>query len=576
MEEISKYFEVITESIHSIICIDDHYVDAYDNIESIKKNEKDYRESQEMYKALSENTGCQASMVRFDENKDISTLLRNQDLLILDWRLDDHADRPEKTLEILKHAVLADIPYVCIYTKDPITDIFPLCAYFFSGVTNEELQHMSEGVGALSKDKMDLLKSDDIYLPSDIEDVLVEQLKSEFEELGIDCSEKREIYKAYLTLRVNKVDEKYLVSGSKTHICDNYSVEKGVLCVKDTVILFMQKDQINAKQVLRKIAEAVKEVVENTVVNIIWLNYSNQFKQALRKRNSFLQDVKPEAFAYCVKKLSNSESDLELFVRELYRQELDDLVMAHNIDFPIELKSALFSKIDKTNRSDLYEQLITINSRIMLNHFLSQIEHNLQLGDMFYCENEGKKEYWLCITALCDCTRPTINIDNDYLFVRGYLLTDEKDIKRAVKEAESKWDSYVEVDDKVVIIRWAKPIKSLCVENVVVVGNGSIEGKFRDRAITLKYIGTLKEKYVQRIVNNTFSNAERVGVTLANTRPTEGKVEEIEDNTVIIKTESGELERVKREEIEEGGSIAMGRKVYWDSFGWSTKSYFKE
>ena len=40
MEEISKYLEVITESIHSIICIDDHYVDAYDDIESIQKNEK--------------------------------------------------------------------------------------------------------------------------------------------------------------------------------------------------------------------------------------------------------------------------------------------------------------------------------------------------------------------------------------------------------------------------------------------------------------------------------------------------------------------------------------------------------
>lgn len=570
MEEIGKkYSEVIQDSIHSIVCIDDHYVDVYDDIKRIQELEEDYIGTQNMYGALAANASSQVSLIRYDKKKDISSILQNRDLLILDWKLYDDKDRTEETLQIIDVAVQADIPYVCIYTKDKIDDIFPMCARFFSGTTDDELKKNYSISDMLTKSTIKMVEDSKFFTSTDITEDFRNQVKEDLEQQGIVIEEK-DFYNIFLARKIVPVKGKYWVSKNQVSICD---IRKKVLCVKDTVILFMHKEDITADQVLDKIADAVKEVVENTVVNIIWLNYSNQFKRALRKRNSFLQNVKPEAFAYCVKKLSNNESDLETFVRELYRQELDDLVMAYDIEVPSELRDSLFSKIDNINRSDLVEQLIVINSRIMSNHVLSKIGHDLQLGDMFYSENEGVKDYWLCITALCDCARPQTNIDNDYLFVRGYLVADGKDIKNAVREAESKYDSYVEVDNRVIIIRWDKPIKSLCINNRVVMENNTIEGKFRDRTIVLKYIGTLKEKYVQRIANTTFSNAERVGVTLANTRQIEGRVKGIEADIVTIQIGPGEFKSVKYEDIdEEGGSIGINKKVYWDSFGWSTKS----
>ena len=134
----------------------------------------------------------------------------------------------------------------------------------------------------------------------------------------------------------------------------------------------------------------------------------------------------------------------------------------------------------------------------------------------FICINseDGLCEYWLCITAKCDCRRPE-KISNNYIFIGGESCKD----KRAIVEAEKQYFSYVEIETEknsnVISVEWYSKISSIYITDNKVKRGCTIQGSIRGAQKEFKYIGNVKENFAQRMANRAFADGNRVGISLA-------------------------------------------------------------
>jgi hypothetical protein len=185
---------------------------------------------------------------------------------------------------------------------------------------------------------------------------------------------------------------------------------------------------------------------------------------------------------------------------------------------------------------------------------------DLDFGDVFYSEED--KQYYMCITALCDCLRPS-NTDFIFYFAKGepinieraILLGDSAFVSFISKDKAITWsrpaqtpsldvDNHKDEEDKVIKELknkvddleykvkhleafkykpiYIKPLSYL-VENPVI-SNGELElarifqyekNKGDLKFESLKYVTTIKPSYAQRISNHAFSHPVRVGVDFA-------------------------------------------------------------
>ena len=181
---------------------------------------------------------------------------------------------------------------------------------------------------------------------------------------------------------------------------------------------------------------------------------------------------------------------------------------------------------------------------------------DLNFGDVFEATIEGKKKYFLCITALCDCFIPN-KIKHNYYFVEGDAIS----IELANTLGDTAFISYLSQD---LAISWVIPdyVSTSKINNdsksdlerqllsekaksdllntfrykpayikprpLNIEGSKIIDNKITAREITyvsragqitedlpfyiFNYIGTIRPNYTQRIANHAFSHPIRVGV----------------------------------------------------------------
>ena len=117
-------------------------------------------------------------------------------------------------------------------------------------------------------------------------------------------------------------------------------------------------------------------------------------------------------------------------------------------------------------------------------------------------------EYLLCITPHCDCLRPD-KINNGFYFVIGT----EINLPTGLKKGDTGFISYIKTEKGIICIEWKKsPFTIYIPDNNI---SNPIECDFSGKKIALKYLTCQKENYTQRIANESFSSASRVGINLA-------------------------------------------------------------
>jgi len=118
--------------------------------------------------------------------------------------------------------------------------------------------------------------------------------------------------------------------------------------------------------------------------------------------------------------------------------------------------------------------------------------------------------YLLCITPHCDCLRPG-KINNYFYFVGGKKIK----LSQGLKKGDTGFISYIKTEKGFNCIEWEKPPFTIYITNENNILN-PIECDLMGQKLTLKHLTWQKENYTQRIANESFSHASRVGIEIAN------------------------------------------------------------
>jgi len=139
------------------------------------------------------------------------------------------------------------------------------------------------------------------------------------------------------------------------------------------------------------------------------------------------------------------------------------------------------------------------------------------LTDEFIVKMEDNKpnlykidiSYLLCVTPHCDCLRPS-KINNYFYFVGGKKIK----LSQGLKKGDTGFISYIKTEKGLYCIEWEKSPFTINISNEKNIIN-PIECDLMGQKITLKHLTWQKENYTQRIANESFSHASRVGINLA-------------------------------------------------------------
>lgn len=523
MENANEVLEnIIKQSIRNVICIDDGLLEPYcEEGDAIKV---DF--SKEMFDGISNTCQCSVTMVQYkgDETERlIEEKLNEKDLMILDWEL-TATGQIKKPLKVIDCALNKNIPYICIYTNSKdLKEISDHIEKYYSGCNVQMAENAAEiweKEGLMKEEFIDDIKrcfEDKANIPKLLKKV--QELCPEIDTSSCNYRKIENWIPVYLKW------ENYLLPEESKFIAKRVDGKDTVLNVDGKMIFVFSKKKsdddtdkaISPEQIVPAIAESMV-LKPNSIMNCIWLYYSNCYCRAVYKRPQFFKDIAYEGFAYHVGKIVESEDmELESFFKEIFNEELLDILNSQDISIP----AGLVDKILEDNRNNTNRaccrDLVKLNERLTINRRYSECEHKIAFGDVFCCTDaeSGLCEYWLCITAKCDCARPEEKIRNNYIFIGGRYVRDSV----ALTQAEIDYYSFInalEPDrENPICIQWCSKINSIYIEQNVVIRGKEIVGNLKGVEKHFVYLGNVKENYAQRMANMAFSNGNRVGVSLA-------------------------------------------------------------
>lgn len=509
--------DIVKQSIRNIICIDDDFLEPYEVVDS---NAKGLELSGRMYTALSTECECAVTMVSYNLKNTWEYLekkMKQKDLLIIDWELTQPV-RPEYTIGIINCALKNEIPYICIYTNEQNTEgIEDALKAYYSGHFKEEVKQISEiceKLGILKDEFVNIIKGCFSGSKNNIQ-----PLKKKMIELGIEIDQEQfnyenseEWYKLYLDWC------SYLLPSEREYVANKKS---NGLEVNGRKFFFFSKnlnneqdtsDMISPEHIISKIAQNIIES-PGSIMDGICLYYSNQFQEVLTHRAKILGDISFDAFAYYAKILLEEEGwdEFELFIKGLYKQELEQQIDIQNALIPELFAKELLARADRITASLIINDLIQLNAKININGTLSNMNHTISFGDVFKYKDGNEECYLLCVTAKCDCGRPE-KINNNYIFIRGIKCKSGK----ALENAEKEYFSFLYYEDKKSIaVEWKKKLNTIYILDYKIIKGRTLQGNLMGKDCELEFICTLKENYTQRMANMAFADGNRVGISLA-------------------------------------------------------------
>ncbi len=537
--------DIIQNSILSSVYIDDKIVEPF--TEKAAENEKYYNVS----KGLFESFRTAKKTIDFYQykkdknwNDDVDYLFKNRDLLILDWQLDDtqQLKQPE-TLKILRKAVLKDnLHFVSIYTETRNLDeiLYTIKAHFDKSFTKESQQRCEKMFEALEDESgTDILKLFSEYDNSLFQLALTtgEEKKSQIAELKSKIQKALgNTYKTFSTsLRqihsdwskacdilgyVSHKEEPFTeIVDYDTDVRTDY-VSDNFIVINHTIIQVTNKSAPEPKDLFEFFTNAVQKVAGNLLTLI-----SLEVRGLLRESSGFVGKdadiIKDEILFH---QLTKKEGFIEFLMSIIkshtisYFDHQQGKIKSVNPTFWETYKSSkkLEDSIESFNKdeSKIIEEIKKLNVYYNILHISKHPNSLLRFGDVFYTiDQEQRKDgqYFLCVTAHCDCINPKDNIKNNFFFIKGQ----KGDLTKLIKDGDGVFCSYIQDEDGISAINWnPKPviinIQDSKISEKKIIGKDGLNKDY-----TLIYHSTLKENYAQRMANYSFAHAMRVGIDFA-------------------------------------------------------------
>lgn len=520
MENTNEVLEnIVKESIKNVVCIDDGFIEPY--CDCGEKDATQLAFSREMLEGIANKCQCAVTMVQYkgDETERlIEEKFNDKDLLILDWEL-TVTGQIKKPLKIIDCALDNNIPYICIYTNT--TELKEISVYIEKYYLGYNVQMVRSAAEMWEKEG---LQKEELFddLKECFEDkTKIPKLIKKVQELcpGLDKSICNYWLPVYLKWG------NFILPDESKFIAKRVEGKDTVLNIDGKMVFVFSKKNpdsnidgaIAPEQIVPAIAECMV-LKPNSIMDCIWLYYANCYSKAVYKRSQFFKDIAYEGFAHHVSKILESEEcSLESFFKEIFNEELLDILNSQDIQIPAEIIDRILDDKKRNQNISCHKDLVRLNERLTINRRYSEFAHKIAFGDVFFCKDARNDvcEYWLCITAKCDCARPEQKIQNNYIFIGGRYVNDGV----ALKNAETGYYSFINIlepgKENPVCIHWCSKINSIYIEQNVVSRGVEIKGNLKGKDRHFTYLGNVKENYAQRMANMAFADGNRVGVSLA-------------------------------------------------------------
>lgn len=534
--------QIIQDSIVSSLYIDDKVVEPFEVI--TEANTSYFDVSKGLYSSFKEKNKS-LDFYKFQLNKnwrdEADYIFKNRDLLVLDWQLDDSKElRQTDTLEILERAVETDsLHFISIYTATEtrhFTEIFYIIKAYFE-----------RGYNATSKDIYGKLISD--LDAEGIETAFIKTLSGKFKEIAITIDNK-EILDELKAIFQTELKDKYKLfakclkdinpdiakaceifgycindEGCNADLKNDYSlnfnfIKNNFIVINHTIIQLTNKSNPKPAAHFSFFSGALL----NVCGNLLTLT-SLEIRNLLRDSSGFIgKDADSINEAALFHHQSQKENFFD-FIIDIWKShtlsfvdynsdKLNTLNKEFWKDYKTENKISEKIELLKNEGQQFYTELAKLNIYYNSLHLSKTATDRIKFGDIFIGLDENGKpngKYWLNISAHCDCLAPEDNLKNNFYFIAG----NKNDLKASLSEGDGGFNSYLKVGNDILSIKWNnRPVilniqDSRMTDYVVKAKDGTLKD------IALYYRSTLKENYTQRMANNSFSFAMRVGIDFA-------------------------------------------------------------
>lgn len=507
-----KATEIIKKSIKSAIFIDEKAPELF---QPLDLNVPEHKLCEDLYNAFKQQ-GISLTLHKFDKNnpENDTYLFDKRDLVLLDWKLDGETGE-EYSLKLLAEAVKRKhIHFCCIYTSESSIDkVLKNILSYFSGFSKEDYENLT----------LDLDGADIKPILSDLETISLNRNdKNRIKEI------KKRLHLSHKDLMKGKDSCKLIqiwaafsnyYQAEHALPCPEFvDSEKHIVIIENTIIIILKKHyDKDPSNLIDKITETVVALDRN-FTHLLGL----EMQHLISSKGSFID-----------KNLIEVSRNTLLNHRKQSEDTFNDLIK--NILFE-HLKHGLrFDSIDLLNEAILEELSTDLQPPdqtefLKLNTFYNASQMNksgpfLNFGDIFF----AGKDYYICITALCDCLRPE-KIGGLFYFAKGTKMTNKK---LALQLGDEAFISFIPNNE---IITWTeinsgqddvekykpiyiKPLQVKIINNII--ENNELNtyqiSKDGQTIVTSKwtYVTTIKQNYAQRIANHAFAHPVRIGVDFA-------------------------------------------------------------
>lgn len=544
---------IIEESIRSAICIDDEFVEPYAESHTETPN---YKLAQQLYSAFRKKS-CSLDVYTYSISKwdsDKKYVLRNRDLLILDWQLVGNPSH-KASLEILREAIdLPSLPFVLIYTN--LVDIdevmLNIISFFATSYRNtSELSELYRNICDKLEDEFEIMDDPDHVfqeLKSECKNYLVADANKRTELLEqIEFSLKERLSTDYPTFKrilsvnfnLKKTEDLVILLGvhlNNAVVSDINSIydvshidgANNCLLVNDTIVVIFNKPGagfsdylITPENIFKEFANKVNKRPRNFLA-LLSLEMKNLYRDNAGTMGNGLYKIDETAFFHHQSNLSSNEEFYD-FLKSCWQDELalfnygQNPILFSALNYYKD-ENAISSKVtDSKSPGKLpkfQEELVKLNHFYSFSKLKRKVNDTIRFGDFFVlskCREESQMlNFILCITAHCDCSHPD-NVHNKFYFVSGYPVS----IEEGLEYAENDYYSFFVYNEKPICIKWTgKPFTLYIPSDNNCINDTPIPVNYHQSEHFLIYKATLKENYAQRVANYSFSHASRVGINL--------------------------------------------------------------
>lgn len=535
--------QIIENSIASSLYIDDKVVEPFEELNDA--NSKYFAVSKGLYssfRAKNKSIDFYKFQLAKDWKQDSEYIFKNRDLLVLDWQLDDSKElRQTNTLEILHKAVDTDnLHFISIYTETEarhFQDIFYIIkAHFEVGYNETAKAEYKKLIDAIEAEGIDssFIKSlggrfKEVALRVDNKEILDELKKVFIDNLK---DKVRLFYQCLKALHPNNIikqceifgyclnEEEVNVTLKRDYDLNFRFIGNNFILIEHTIVQLTTKSNPKPDEHFDFFTKALLEVCGNPLTLT-----SLEIRNLLRDSSGFIG------------KDADSINDAALFYHKSRKENFFDFIVdiwkshAHsfvdynshrlktlNEEFWKEyetnnnLSAKLTDLMQNGNEESFHKELSRLNTYYNTLHVLKLKNEKIRFGDVFVCtEGNHKSDFFLNITAHCDCEEPKENLKNNFYF----LIGKKSKLDEELKKREEGFNSYLKIGEELIAIKWGNRPVVLNVPQSEMVDYTVNTKDGLQKDIPLKYIGTLKENYTQRMANNSFSFAMRVGIDFA-------------------------------------------------------------